>query len=113
MTRAKAYIKSGADGIMIHSKKKDAAEILKFCKEYKKFANKVPLIAIPTTYNSITEEELKKAGVSIVIYANHLLRSSYPAMVSAAKSILENHRSLESGEFSASVNELLDLNSNL
>ncbi|MDO8676876.1 MAG: phosphoenolpyruvate mutase [Candidatus Azambacteria bacterium] len=110
LVRARAYIKAGADGIMIHSKEKDPSEILDFCKNYQKFDNKVPLVAVPTTYNSITEEELTKAGVRMIIYANHLLRSSYPAMVKTAVSILENKRCLESEEFCMPVKELLDLN---
>jgi len=110
LARAKAYIKAGADGIMIHSSEKDPSEILTFCENYRKFTVKVPLVAVPTTYNSITEEELIKAGISMVIYANHLLRSSYPAMVKTAKSILENKRCLESEEFCMPVRELLDLN---
>lgn len=110
LARARAYIKAGTDGIMIHSKEKDPSEILAFCKDYRKFADKVPLVAVPTTYNSITEEELIKAGVRMVIYANHLLRSSYPAMVKTAKSILESKRCMESEEFCMPVKELLDLN---
>lgn len=109
LTRAKAYIKAGADGLMIHSKEKNPSEILTFCKIYRKFTNKVPLIVAPTTYSSITEEELMKAGVSLVIYANHLLRSSYPAMTRAAKSILEYQRCREVEEFCAPVSELLNL----
>jgi len=111
LLRAKAYIKAGADGIMIHSKEKEPSEILAFCRNYQKFVNKVPLVAVPTTYGSITEEEMIRAGIHMVIYANHLLRSSYPAMVKTAVSILENKRCLESEEFCIPVAELLDLNS--
>ena len=110
LARARAYISAGADGIMIHSKEKDPSEVLAFCKNYQKFISKVPLVAVPTTYNSITEEELIKAGVRMIIYANHLLRSSYPAMTKTAKSILENQRCLESEEFCMPVKELLDFN---
>jgi len=95
LKRAKMYIDSGADGIMIHSKKKDPKEILEFCKRYQKFKNRIPLVAVPTTYNSITEDELKSAGVSIVIYANHLLRSGYVAMKEVAKIILSKRRAEE------------------
>ncbi|KKS44915.1 phosphoenolpyruvate mutase [Candidatus Azambacteria bacterium RIFOXYD1_FULL_42_11] len=111
LVRAKAYISAGADGIMIHSKEKEPSEILAFCGEYQKFTDKVPLVAVPTTYSSMTEEEMIKAGVRMVIYANHLLRSSYPAMVKTATSILENKRCLESEEFCIPIAELLDLNS--
>jgi len=99
LLRAAAYIEAGADGIMIHSKKSEPSEIIEFCKEYAKFSNKVPLVAVPSTYSSITEDELKNLGVKVVIYANHLLRSAYPAMVRAAESILENKRALEADEF--------------
>lgn len=109
LIRARAYIKAGADGIMIHSKNNDPTEVLAFCREYKKFKRRVPLVAVPTTYSSVTEEELVKAGVGMVIYANHLLRSSYPAMKKTAESILENHRCLESEVFCTPVNKLLDL----
>lgn len=109
LKRAKAYIKAGADGIMIHSKEKDPKEILDFCKEYKKFENRVPLVAVPTTYSIVTEEELMKAGVNIVIYANHLLRSAYPAMVKAANSILKNHRCYEADKLCLPINEILTL----
>ncbi len=76
LKRAKAYIAAGADGIMIHSKEKSPAEVLAFCKAYQKFDYTVPLVAVPTTYDTITEKELEKAGVSVVIYANHLLRAA-------------------------------------
>lgn len=107
--RARAYIEAGADGIMIHSKEKSPQEILDFCKEYKKFENKVPLVVAPTTYSSITEEELMNAGVSIVIYANHLLRSAYPAMVNAAEILLKNHRCHEIEKSCLPINDILNL----
>ncbi len=109
LKRAKAYISAGADGIMIHSKNKSPAEILKFCKEYKKFKYKVPLVVIPSIYSQIVEAELIKAGVRIVIYANQLLRSAYPAMIKAAKSILENQRALEAEKLMISINEIISL----
>ena len=107
--RAKAYIEAGADAIMIHSSEKDPKEVLDFCNEYRKLDNKVPLVAVPTTYNSITEEELMKAGVNMVIYANHSLRSAYPAMVRTAETILKNGRSLEADEFCMPVGDILKL----
>lgn len=109
LERAKAYIEAGADGIMIHSKEKEPKEILDFCKEYNKFENMVPLVAVPTTYNTITEEELMKAGVNIVIYANHLLRSAYPTMVKTAEMILRNHRCYETEEMCLPVSDILTL----
>jgi len=109
LERAKKYIQAGADGIMIHSKKKDPNEILDFCKEYKKFKKKVPLVAVPTTYNSITEEELIEHGVSIVIYANHLIRSSYKAMLNTAETILKYGRSLETDNECYPVKKLFEI----
>ncbi len=109
LKRAKAYIESGADAIMIHSKEKDPKEILEFCKEYNKFKQKVPLVAVPTTYNKITEKELIDAGVRIVIYANHLLRSAYPAMTKTAKTILIHERSYEANEMCMPIKEILTL----
>ncbi|MBI2654876.1 phosphoenolpyruvate mutase [Candidatus Woesearchaeota archaeon] len=107
--RAKAYIESGVDGIMIHSKEKSPKEILEFCRRYRGFDKKVPLVAVPTTYNEITEEELIKAGVNIVIYANHLLRSAYPSMVRAAELILKNHRAQEADKLCMPIKEILEL----
>jgi len=109
LTRAKAYIEAGVDAIMIHSKEKSADEILEFCEEYKKIEDKVPLVAVPSAYSSITEEELTDAGVSIVIYANHLLRSAYPAMVKTAETILKNHRAKETDELCMPIKEILGL----
>ncbi len=107
--RAKAYINAGADGLMIHSKSKEPDEIFSFCEEYQKFDKRVPLIAVPSTYNYITEEELNNRGVDIVIYANHLLRSAYPSMIETAKSILENKMSYETNNKCLSISEILKL----
>ncbi len=109
VNRAKAYIEAGTDGIMIHSKEKDGEEIREFCKIYNEFENKVPLIVVPTSYNFMTEEELVELGVSVVIYANHLIRSAYPAMVNTAKSILENGRSKEASINCMPIKEILTL----
>ncbi len=107
--RAKAYIAAGADGIMIHSKEKTPEEILEFCSIYSKFDRKVPLIVVPSTYDTIYEEELAQAGVKVVIYANQLLRAAYPAMVATAKSILTHHRAYEARPHLMSVKEILHL----
>ena len=109
LTRAKAYINAGADGIMIHSKERTPKEVLEFCKMYSSIQNRVPLIAIPSTYSQVTEHELAKVGVRIVIYANHLLRSAYPAMVKTATSILENERAEEAENNCMSISELVTL----
>jgi phosphoenolpyruvate phosphomutase len=109
LKRAEAYIEAGADGIMIHSKEKTADEILEFCRKYKKIINNVPLVVVPSTYSHITEQELEKEGVRIVIYANQLLRSSYPIMKKAAKSILNHSRAKECDEICVSIKEILTL----
>jgi len=109
LTRAKAYIEAGADGIMIHSKEKTPDEILEFCLEYKKFEKRVPLVVVPTTFNQVYEEQLAEAGVNIVIYANHLLRSAYPAMVDVAKSILRYGRSFEANDKCMPIKDILNL----
>ncbi len=97
--RAKKYLQAGADGIMIHSKSNNPTEILAFAKQYdkltKELGNRKPLVCVPTTYNTITEDELKDNGFNIVIYANHLLRSAHKAMYETALSILRNKRGFE------------------
>jgi phosphoenolpyruvate phosphomutase len=109
MARAKAYLEAGADAIMIHSRSKNPEEIFEFCRRYSELPNKRPLVAVPSSYNSVTEEELCRHGVRIVIYANHLLRSAYPAMLSTARSILENGRSLECDAQLLPINDILEL----
>lgn len=109
LLRAEAYIQAGADALMIHSKEKSPSEILDFADKYKKLSGQVPLVAVPSAYNKITEEELAAAGFSIVIYANHLLRSAYPAMVTTAECILEHGRSLEADEHCMSIHDILEL----
>ncbi|MFW8566871.1 phosphoenolpyruvate mutase [Orrella sp. 11846] len=107
--RAKAYLAAGADGIMIHSRKKDPAEIFEFCERYREFGENKPLVAVPTSFNMVTEDELADRGVNIVIYANHLLRSAYPAMLNTAKTILINKRSAECDEQLLPVKDILEL----
>jgi len=107
VNRAKAYIAAGADGIMIHSKEKTPDEIFSFCEEYRRFDHRVPLVAVPTTYCQVTESELLQAGVRIVIYANQLLRAAYPAMVRAARFILENERAFECDQICLPIPEIL------
>ena len=92
LERAKTYLAAGADGIMIHSRSTSFDEIKEFAKEYNKLENRKPLVVVPSSYSQVTEDELVENGINVVIYANHLLRAAYPAMVNAAKSILENHR---------------------
>lgn len=108
-TRAKAYLEAGADGIMIHSRQKDPAEIFEFCRLYNTLEDRKPLVAVPSSYNTVTEEELQEHGVNIVIYANQLLRSAYPAMMKTAKSILEHHRSAECDADMLPIKDILEL----
>lgn len=95
LARAFAYVEAGADGIMIHSRKKSPDEILEFCSKFREKNQETPIVVVPTSFNSITEEELAAAGVNIVIYANQLTRSAFPAMQGTAVEILKNHRALE------------------
>ena len=96
LNRAFAYVAAGADGIMIHSRKKTVDEIFAFCDAFRKRNAVTPIVVVPTSYSYITEEELKMHGINIVIYANQLMRSAFPAMENTAKQILKNHRVYES-----------------
>lgn len=109
LDRAKAYIGAGADGIMIHSREKTPDEIFEFCEKYQAFETRVPLVAVPTSYNKTTDEALGAAGVNIVIYANHMLRSAYPAMYQAAESILTHGSSAKLDSQCISIKEILNL----
>ena len=110
LERAFAYVAAGADGIMIHSKNKDGMDIKEFCQRFRKKDAHTPIVAVPTTYNQYTEEELASWGINIVIYANHMLRSAYPAMLKCAERILETSRSLEaSEEFCMPIKQILNL----
>ena len=95
LERAAAYVTAGADGVMIHSRKKTPDEVFAFADAFRKEYPHVPLVAVPTAYSAVTEAELAAHGVSIVIYANQLTRSAFPAMERTATSILKHHRSLE------------------
>ncbi|WP_250064600.1 phosphoenolpyruvate mutase [Stenotrophomonas mori] len=109
ITRADAYIKAGADGILIHSRRKEPDEIFEFCSRYAKLEQRPPLIVVPSSYNQVTERELIDHGVQVVIYANHLLRAAYPAMMDAARSILEHGRSKEIDSKLLSIKDILEL----
>lgn len=109
LKRTQAYIEAGADAIMIHSRRKDPAEILEYCNHYRQLEKQVPLVAVPSSYNQVYEQELIEAGVNVVIYANHLLRAAYPAMVQVAESILTHGRSYECEETCMPIKELLKL----
>ena len=110
LERCHAYVEAGADGIMIHSKNKSGEDIKEFCQCFRSKDAHTPIVAVPTTYSQFTEGELAEWGVNIVIYANHMLRSAYPAMVNCAKSILEHDRCKEaSEEYCMPVKEILNL----
>lgn len=109
LTRAKAYVEAGADGIMIHSRKKTPDEIVEFCRLFRETNQETPIVVVPTSFSSITEEELAKAGVNIVIYANQLTRSAFPAMQKTAETILKNHRSLEADKALMSFKDIIRL----
>ena len=95
LERAFAFTEAGADAIMIHSRKKDPTEIFEFVRMYRAKNQTIPIVVVPTSFNTVTEEEFKDRGVNIVIYANQLTRTGFPAMQSAAKLILKNHRAKE------------------
>ena len=107
--RAKRYILAGADGIMIHSNKKIPKEIFEFCKKYNLLKNKKPLVVVPSTYNAVYEKELEKYNVNIVIYANQLIRSAFPAMEKTATSILKYGRSLEADNLMMPISKIVEL----
>lgn len=109
LARAMAYVEAGADGIMIHSKETSPQEVFAFCDQFRAVDPVTPIVAVPTTYCSVTEEELLAHGVNMVIYANQLLRASYPMMEKTAQSILEHHRALESEDMCMSIKHILSL----
>lgn len=95
IARAKAFTEAGADAIMIHSRKKDPSEIFEFVRIYREWNKTTPIVVVPTSFNTVTEEEFKAAGVNVVIYANQFTRTGFPAMQNAAELILKNHRAKE------------------
>tara|TARA_B100001057_G_scaffold181537_1_gene182271 strand:+ start:581 stop:1846 length:1266 start_codon:yes stop_codon:yes gene_type:complete len=109
LKRAEAYSKSGADLILIHSKDKTPKEIFSFSKIFKKSKNFKPLVSVPSTYSKTTEKMLIENGFKIVIYANQMLRAAYPAMQTAARTILKNQRSHELESKISSVKEVINL----
>ncbi len=109
LERAFAYIDAGADAIMIHSRKKDPAEILDFCDRFREVDSITPLVVVPSSYNVVTENELIEHGVNIVIYANQLTRSAFPAMEDTAKNILVHHRAKEVDDRLMPISEIITL----
>ncbi len=110
LERCHAYVEAGADGVMIHSKDKSGEDVKEFCKRFRAKDMHTPIVAVPTTYNQFTEEELAEWGINIVIYANHMLRSAYPAMVKCAETILTCSRSLEAADkYCMPIKQILNL----
>lgn len=109
LERAFAYVSAGADGVMIHSKEKSGNDIKEFCQRFRAEDTLTPLVVVPTTYNQFTEEELYSWGINIVIYANHMLRASYPAMYKVASLILEDGRALAADSYCMPIKQILEL----
>lgn len=109
LERAFAFVKAGADGIMIHSRKKEPDEIFEFVEKFRAQDKTTPIVVVPTSFNTVTEQEFKDRGVNIIIYANQLTRSGFPAMKKAAETILENHRAKEADDMCMSIKEILTL----
>ena len=109
LTRAFAFVNAGADAIMIHSRKKDPAEIFEFVEKFRAKDKLTPLVVVPTSFNTVTEQEFKDRGVNVVIYANHLTRTGFPAMQNAARTILEHHRAKECDDMCMSIKDIITL----
>lgn len=109
LKRARAFVEAGADGIMIHSRKKTPDEIFEFCDKFRSEDNDTPLVVVPTSYNTVTEQELISHGINIVIYANQLTRSAFPAMEKTAKDILKFHRAKEVDDCLMPIKEIISL----
>ena len=109
LKRAFAFSDAGADAIMIHSRKKDPSEIYEFVDEFRKKNTITPIVVVPTSFNTVTEQEFKERGVNVVIYANQLTRTGFPAMQDAARTILENHRAKECDDKCMSIKEIITL----
>ncbi|MBQ1410402.1 MAG: phosphoenolpyruvate mutase [Oscillospiraceae bacterium] len=109
LERARAFVKAGADGIMIHSRKKDPAEIVQFCDRFRAENKTTPIVVVPSSFNTITEEELAQHGVNIVIYANQLTRSAFPAMQQTAEDILRYHRAKEVDDRLMPIKQIITL----
>jgi phosphoenolpyruvate phosphomutase len=109
LTRAFAYTNAGANGIMIHSRRKDPSEIFEFCQKFREKDSTTPLVVVPTSFNTVTEDEFARRGVNIVIYANQLTRSGFPAMKKVAETILTNKRAKEADDMCMPIKEILTL----
>lgn len=109
LERAFAFVKAGADGIMIHSRRKEPDEVFEFVEKFRAQDKGTPIVVVPTSFNTVTEQEFRDRGVNIIIYANQLTRSGFPAMKKAAETILKNHRAKEADDMCMSIKEILAL----
>lgn len=109
LERAFAFVKAGADGIMIHSRRPEPDEIFEFVEKFRAQDSVTPLVVVPTSFNQVTEEEFKARGVNLVIYANQLTRTGFPAMQNAARTILEHHRAKECDAMCMPFKEIINL----
>jgi len=109
LARATAFVEAGADGVMIHSRKKDPSEILEFCDRFRETNKVTPIVVVPSSFNVVTEEELAEHGVNIVIYANQLTRSAFPAMKKTAEDILRYHRAKEVDDRLMPIKQIITL----
>ena len=109
LERAFAFTKAGADAIMIHSRRKEPDEIFEFVERFRCGDPVTPIVVVPTSFNTVTEEEFKERGVNIVIYANQLTRTGFPAMQDAARTILKNHRAKECDDKCMPIKEIITL----
>jgi len=109
LERAFAFVEAGADGIMIHSRRKEPDEILEFCDKFREKNRNTPIVVVPSSFNTITEDELAAHGVNIVIYANQLTRSAFPAMQQTAEDILRYHRAKEVDDRLMSIKNIITL----
>ena len=109
LKRAEIYSKAGADAILIHSKEKTPKEIFAFAQKFRKSKNFIPLVSVPSTYSKVYEKDLIKNGFKLVIYANQLLRSAYPAMQNTARTILKNSRAFEADKNIIPIKEIINL----
>jgi len=109
LERAFAFVSAGADGIMIHSKEKTGEDIKSFCLQFRAKNQNTPIVLVPTTYHQFTEDEFKNWGANVIIYANHMLRAAYPAMLKVATTILENQRASEADKLCMPIKEILEL----
>lgn len=107
--RAEAYSKAGADAILIHSKENNPKQIFSFAKKFRKSKYFKPMVAVPSSYSKTYEKDLINNGFRIIIYANQMLRASYPAMLNVAKSILSKERAYDAEKKISSIKEIINL----